>query len=87
MIMKQFDSSDFPDESVADDLLVFVEAEDVFRGRGLHEWMEHRYEAVLYRRPYVAQSSTLASCKHRHQSLDEAYRCARRLLRRWGLPS
>lgn len=82
-IMKQFDSSDFPDGAVADDLYVFVEAEDIFRSRGDHEWTEHRYTAYLYKRPYSAQSSALRGCGHQHRSLDAVYRCARRLLRRW----
>jgi hypothetical protein len=78
MIIKQLDSTDVA--RARDDRVAFVESVDVYRGRGLHEWTEHRYCAVLYQRPVTANSSALASCGHEHHDIDRAIQCARRLL-------
>lgn len=77
-IVKQIDSSDI--EGVRDDVVAFVEVIDVYRGRGLREWTEHRYSASLHKRP-IGQQSFICGCPHEHRGIDAAKRCALRLLR------
>ena len=76
--MKQLDSSD--DDRIAEYLVGFVEAQDVPRGRGLHEWFVHHYTCAVYRRPFAPNNSAVVRCVHEHRDLDAAKRCLLRLL-------
>jgi hypothetical protein len=78
-IIKQVDSSDVA--GVADDLVAFVEAEDVERGPAEQPWTEHRYSAAIYRRPIRLDNTALHRCGHEHRQIGPATACARRLLR------
>lgn len=78
-IIKQLDSSDVA--RVSDDLVAFVEADDVERGPDDHPWTEHRYSAAVYARPLSTQASPLARCGHQHRQIHPAVACAKRLLR------
>jgi len=77
--MRQIDSSDL--RGIGDDVVGFVEAIDVFRGSGHHQWVESRYYATVYRRPLRIQDRPLAICHHEHREIDRAARCVRQLLR------